>query len=308
MPGGQDGAGAPAADPAGAAVGQAEVGGGRPRVADRVGGDERRVEGAPDAAPGDEALEPAGRAELVVGQEQADVELGPGLDLDPADPLAVQEDGRQSEPAPVLGHHLGRGAHVGVEAGAQVGQLGPEGGRRDESGVAPGRRARRASSRAVSLAAASVRTSSRAPPPRIDHMRRLSSPSTTARTTSTTRATSQGDHQLVVEVGGVGVAQGPGRQAAAQVAEQPRGDGHPQEEGHGEGDEEPPGVAAEPAVERAGDDEPGEGRRVAQLVDALQPRRVLGRVLDHGPPVPAVRVAPSPGLASAVGSPLGGVP
>ena len=85
-------------------------GAGRPRLADRVGGDQRRVEGAAAPAAGDEPLEPAGGGELVVGQEQADVELGTGLDLDPAHPLAVQEDRRQSQPAPVLGHHLGGGA------------------------------------------------------------------------------------------------------------------------------------------------------------------------------------------------------
>ena len=51
-PGDEDGGAAPPADPAGAAVGLAEVGGGRPRGADRIGGDQRRVERAHRPDPG----------------------------------------------------------------------------------------------------------------------------------------------------------------------------------------------------------------------------------------------------------------
>ena len=66
------------------------------------------------------------------------MQFGPRLDLDPADPLAVQEDGRQAHPAPVLGHDLGGGADVGVEPGAQIGQLRAEGGCGDQAGVTLG--------------------------------------------------------------------------------------------------------------------------------------------------------------------------
>ncbi len=140
-PGDEDGGGGPAADPAGPAVGLAEVGRRRPRVAHRVGGDQRRVEGPADPAAGDDPLEPARRGELVVGEQHAHVQLGPRLDLDPADPLAVEEDGGQAEPAPVLGHHFGGGAHVGVEAGTEIGQLRPERGRGDQAGIALGHQA-----------------------------------------------------------------------------------------------------------------------------------------------------------------------
>ena len=78
-----------------------------------------------------------GEAQLVAGQQHPDVELGPGLELDPADPLVVEEDRGQAEPPPVLLHHLGGGPHVGVEADPEVGELRLEGGRGDQAGVAP---------------------------------------------------------------------------------------------------------------------------------------------------------------------------
>ncbi len=83
----------------------------------------------------------------------------------------------------------------------------------------------------------------------------------------------------------MGVTQGPGRRAGPEVAEQPRGHRHPQQDGHAERDQEPPGVAAEPPVERPRDDESGQGRRVAQLVHAVQPRRVVRRLVDQVVPV-----------------------
>ncbi len=184
-PGDEDGGGPPPADPPGAAVGLAQVGGGRPRGAHGIGGGQGGVERPADPAPCDDALEAARGRQLVVGQQQADVQLGAGLHLDPAHPLAVQEDRGQAESPPVLGDHLGRGPHVGVEPGAQVGELGLERGGGDEAGVAPGDEPPGVVPRRV-VGPGVERTSSRAPPPRIDHMRRLSRPSTTARTASTT--------------------------------------------------------------------------------------------------------------------------
>ena len=106
----EDGGRGPAPHPPGPPVGLVEVGGGRPRLAHRVGGDQRRVEAAASLAPGDHPLEDARRAELVAGQQHAHVELGPGLELDPADPLVVDEDRGQAQPAPAFLHHLGGGA------------------------------------------------------------------------------------------------------------------------------------------------------------------------------------------------------
>ena len=258
----------------------------RPRLAHRVRRHERGVEGSAGPAPGDEALEPAGGGQLVVGQEQAHVQLGPGLDLHPAHPPAVHEHGRQSEPAAVLGHHLGRGADVGVEAGAEIGELGAEGGRSDQAGVAPGHQpAGVVAGRVVGPGLGAYLVEGTAaedrPHPSAEEAEHHGQGGEDG------EGHPQGDDQLVLEIGGVRVAQGPRRQSAPEVTEQPGADRHPQEDGHGEGHEEPPGVAAEPAVEGARHDEARQGRGIGQLVHALQPRRVVGRLVGEVVPVVA---------------------
>ena len=85
----------------------------------------------------DEPLQGAGRAQLVAAQQQADVQFGAGLELDPADPLVVEEDRGEPQAAAVLLHHLAGGPHVGVEAQTQMGELGLEGGGGDQSGIPP---------------------------------------------------------------------------------------------------------------------------------------------------------------------------
>src|SRR5271163_4660044 len=85
--------------------------------------------------PSHQALEDAGRAEIVTSQEQANVQVSSGFEFDPADPLMMGEDGREPKSTPVLLDHLGRGPHVGVETHAEMGELRLEGGRRYQSGV-----------------------------------------------------------------------------------------------------------------------------------------------------------------------------
>ena len=204
------------------------------------------------------------------------MEFGPGLELDPADPLTVQEHGGQAQSPPVLGHDLGRGPDVGEEPGAQVGELGLEGGRGDDARVALGHEPPRVvagtvvgpgfRAHLVEGAAAEDRPHAAAQQSEHDRHHRHDD-----------HGNQHGDDQLVVEVGGMGVAERAGRQAGAEVAEQPRCDGHPHQERDGERDEQPPGVPAEAAVEGPRDDEPGEGGRVTEVVHPLEPRGVGAR-------------------------------
>ncbi len=108
----------------------------------------------------------------------------------------------------------------------------------------------------------------------------------------------QGGHQdLVHRVGLVGVADGPGREARAQVAEDPRRHGDSQEGGHAEGNQQPPRVAPHPPVQRAGDHEPGQAGRVAQAVEPGQPRGVVGRLgVERAPAASGGRVADGAGF------------
>ncbi len=114
-PGDQDGGRGPATHPPGPAVGLVEVGSRRPRLAHRVGSHQRGVQAPGTAPPGHHPLEGAGRPEIVAAQQHPDVQLGSGLELDPAHPLVVDEDRGESQPSPVLLDHLGGGPHVGVE-------------------------------------------------------------------------------------------------------------------------------------------------------------------------------------------------
>ena len=208
------------------------------------------------------------------------MQLGTRLELDPADPLAVQEHRRQSEPPAVFGHHLGGRSDVGVEPRPQIGELGLERGRGDQSGVslgdqppgvvpgvvvgtgcpcAPRRGPRRRGSTTCAGSAGRAPRPGRPGPRRTPRRRWPAGPASRRR--------------------GRGAGRGP--VARPEVAEQPRGDGHPQEQCHAERDEEPPGVPAEPAIEGARYQEPGEGRRVAQVFEPFEPRGVLGRLGDQ---------------------------
>ncbi len=87
---------------------------------------------------GDQPLELARRGQLGVRQQDPDVQCRARFELDPADPPAVHEHRRQAEPATVLLHHLGGRTHVRVEAGPEMSELGLEGGGGDQPVVAAG--------------------------------------------------------------------------------------------------------------------------------------------------------------------------
>ena len=197
------------------------------------------------------------------------MELGAGLHLDPADPQTVHEHRRQAEPAALLLHHLGGGPDVGVEADTQVGELGVEGGTGDQAGVAlgdqpPGGIAGQIVGHPLALHRLSD------PPPRIDQARRLRRPRTTPAPPAPggppPAAPAAGRPSRLHGRAGW---RGPG--ARAEAVQHPRGDRHPEEGGHRERHQQPPGVAAEPPVEHPGGDETGQGGGVAQPIEPLEP-------------------------------------
>ena len=132
-PGDEDGRRGPPPDPAGPAADRAEVGGRGPRRARR----DRRPPPSgwvsctlpvPRVTRRSSSVAPG---ELGPGEQQADVELGAGLELDPADLLAGQEDRGQAQPAAVLLDHLaGARPALAKKPGTEVGELGLEGRRR----------------------------------------------------------------------------------------------------------------------------------------------------------------------------------
>ena len=69
-----------------------------------------------DGVGGDEPLAHGGERQVGLGQEQADVQLRAGLDLERRLLAVVQEGGREAEAPPVLVHDLGGGARAGEEA------------------------------------------------------------------------------------------------------------------------------------------------------------------------------------------------
>ena len=186
----EDGGRGPPPHPPGPPVGLAEVGGRRPRLAHRIGGHQRRDAGC-------------ARSRLRVTRRSRT--LGDGSSLRASSirtcssapvssstqltRLMVEEDRGQAEPSAVLLHHLGGGPDVGVEPDAEVGELGLEGGRGDQAGIPPPDQAAGRRRGPCRWPRPPAGRSASAPPPRIDHIRRLSSPSTRASTASTTRAT-----------------------------------------------------------------------------------------------------------------------
>ena len=205
------------------------------------------------------------------------MELGARLELDPADPPLLEEDRWQPEMGPSLLDHLAGGADVGVEADTEVGELRLEGGRGDHPGVPPTDQA--ASGIPGGVVGAGLRPHRVEGPAPEDRPHAAAQQSEDDGQHGQDDQGHQGGHQdLVHRVGLVGVADGPGRETRAQMAEDPGGHGHPQEGGHAEGDQQPPCVAPDPPVQGAGDHEPGQARRVAQAVEPGQPRGVVGRL------------------------------
>ena len=83
-----------------------------------------------DGLAGDQPLDPGFRGDDAVLEQEPDVQVGTGLELDDRFLGVDDEDRREAEPAEVLAHHEGGGAWLGEEAGIEV----REGG----GGVAPG--------------------------------------------------------------------------------------------------------------------------------------------------------------------------
>ncbi len=71
--------------------------------------------------------------EVGVAQEQPHVEVGTGLELDPARLAVVHEDGGQPTAPGVFADKLGGGPRDGIEARVEAGQFGPRGAPDDDS-------------------------------------------------------------------------------------------------------------------------------------------------------------------------------
>ena len=292
----EDGGGGPPPDPPRPAVGQAEIGRRGPR---RAHGERRhhgRVEAPRPPFPGDDPFERAGRPQFVPAQQHPGVQLGTGLQLDPAHPLVVQEDRREPQAPTVLLHHLAGGPHVGVEADPEVGELRLEGGGGDEAGIAAaGQPPRRVACGVVRAGLGTHALQGAAAEDR---------PHPSAQQAEDQGQHGQhdeghggGDEHLVGQVRLMGVADGPCRQPGPEMVEDPWRHRHPQEAGDGERDQQPPGVAPQAAVERAGHDETGEGRRVGQPVQPDEPGRVpIGLGGERTPPPTGRRLADRPRL------------
>ena len=94
----------------------------------------RRLVALHHLVPGGDALERGRVGEVGVGQQEADVEIGPGLQLDPARLAVVEEHRGQPEPSRVLAHQLGGAPGAGEEARAEMGELGPQPPAGDQAG------------------------------------------------------------------------------------------------------------------------------------------------------------------------------
>ena len=79
-----------------------------------------------DDVGGHQPLAHGGHGQVGLGEEQADVQVGTGLDLERRLLAVVQERRRQPEAPAVLVHDLGGGARAGEEARVEVGELGHE--------------------------------------------------------------------------------------------------------------------------------------------------------------------------------------
>ena len=242
-----------------------------------------RMHGAHHVPDRYQPLEQAVGGNVALGVQQPHVEIGTRLELHPAQTLTVDEDGRQSQAPRLLLDHFGGGPHVGVEADTEVGQFRLEGGSSDQSGVSSSHQeaagiARRVVGRAFDA-------------------HRVEGASTQHRPDAAAQqAEGQGQHGKDDdgEQGGhrqpatppcrVDMPERPSGDPGPRMSEDGRGKGNFNSDGHGEGDQEPPGVATQPAVEQPGGDEPGEGGRIAQAVQSFEPRGVARRSLGQRPP------------------------
>ncbi len=141
-PGGEEGDGRDATDPAHPDAVRRHVGGGGPRGArgpprGQLGVDLSGLGAAlDDRIGGDQALTQRGGRQVGVGQEEADVQLRAGLDLDRGLLSMVQEGRGQPEAPAVLVHHFRGGSRAGEEPCIEVGELGHERTARNDAGGA----------------------------------------------------------------------------------------------------------------------------------------------------------------------------
>ena len=241
-------------------------------------------------------LEDARGPEIGFGQQEADVEIGAGLQLDPAESLPVEEDRWQAQPPRMLLDDFGGGPDVGVEPDAEIGELGLEGGGGDQAGIAePDQSATLLTGRVVGHRLRGHRLEGATPECR---------PHSAAQQSEDHDEHDQHDHREeggdLGLIGPVGVAcrpQRPPRDARAHVLEYPGADRQPdQPDGH-ERHQDPPCVAPEASVEGSGGHESGQRRRVAEAVHAFEPRRiVLGPLGEMSPTVTGQRPAGGSGL------------
>ena len=115
------------ADAVGGHLGRRWPGGAAGPSGGQLGMDVGRLGAALDHDVGrDQPLAQGGHGQVRLGQQQAHVQVGPGLDLEGRLLAVVQEGGREAEAPAVLVDHLGGGAGAGEEPGVEVGELGHE--------------------------------------------------------------------------------------------------------------------------------------------------------------------------------------
>ncbi len=191
-----DGARRPSPDPAGPAADGAEVGRRWPRRPVGVGGHHHGMGVVDLAVAGRDALEDGGRGAPTRASSKRAWSSAPVSSSTQASCWQCQEDREHPEAAGVLLHDLAGRAGAGEEPGAEMGELGLQGGPGDEPGVAVAaqrprrRRGRRRWPWRRPRPSDSSKSPSSRPPPRVRHAWRATKPSTTARTTiSTTQTT-----------------------------------------------------------------------------------------------------------------------
>ena len=269
--------------------------------------------------PGGDALQRGRGGQVDVGQQEADVEIGPGLQLDVAGLPVVEEHRGHPEPSRVLAHQLGGAARAGEEALAEMDELGPQPTPGDQAG-GPARHqcpglvegfgpADQQAAGQRCLAGVGRRPSG---PGRREGFPAVGLPDPSGDHGHQHRHDQlqdhhhgQGEGQPAGPGGGVGPHQHPAgsRRLPDQVVHAVVDDGEPDDQRHHHGQERwHPDEPAEAPVEGAGADEAPRGRGVLQPVDAAQPGAV---------PVAAVGIprAPSggrPGRTSTRRSPAGG--
>ena len=288
-PGHGDGARRPAPDPAGPAAHGAEV---RGRVATRPRGGRRpppRDGGRGPCGRGPRPARGGGRREAPTGASSSRAwSSAPVSSSTQASCRQCQEHrqhARAGRGAPPPPRPAAPGA--GEEPGAEMGELGLQRGAADEArrtrrrtGPAP-RRAPASLAVAPPAASASSKSPSSRPPPRVRHALRATHPSTTGQDDELDDA----HHRRRRAAGspsrrGVGALMArDGRGWSEDEMVEARGhEGEAQDQGDGEGHEQPPAEAGEAAVEKARGEEAWSARRVGQPVEAVLPRRRRGPV------------------------------